>query len=286
MEISWTNVTGDAANMVIEGVSLKPEGETEALAIGNVTLTGVTEENGGYSIETLTTSPFSKSEDGVSVDMSAFVVNGLNIPAEGATDPVSSMTMYESARLASLTVKVADKTAFAMQGLGSRSRRRRRKADGSSPAPQRNSAWTSRWSRIRRTRRYIDALGYQNLNGFFEMAGSWQPADGRWSLSQYDISIENAGTFGMTLDLGGFTPEFVKSIREISTRMAETSSGRDNSADEMAMLGLMQQMTFNSADRPFRRRQLTGRAINLVAKQQGQKPADIVNLAKAACRSR
>ncbi len=54
----------------------------------------------------------------MTVDLSAIVVNGLSIPAEGATDPLSSMTMYESIELASMTVKVADKTAFALQGLG------------------------------------------------------------------------------------------------------------------------------------------------------------------------
>ena len=212
MENSWTSVTGDASNMVIEGVSLKTEGETEVLPIGNVTLAGVTEKDGGYSIATLTTSPFSKSEDGCRSISSPVVVNGLRIPAEGATDPMSSMTMYESVKLASMTVKVADKTAFAMQGLG---------FDLAPPEAGKPMAFTGAAEKFSMDltliedptyKGYIDALGYQNLNGFFKMAGSWQPADGRWSLSQYDISIENAGTLGMTLDLGGLTPEIIKSI--------------------------------------------------------------------------
>src|SRR5690606_1445027 len=51
----------------------------------------------------------------------------------------------------------------------------------------------------------IQALGYETLDGYFEMAGSWQPEDGRWSLSQYDVSFENVGMIGTTLDFGGFT---------------------------------------------------------------------------------
>jgi hypothetical protein len=230
----------------------------------------------------LTTSPFSKSEAGVSVDVSAFVINGLKIPAESATDSVSSMTMYEKARLASLTIKVADKTAFALQGLGFEV------APPEGGKPMQFTGAADKFS-VDLTlvedpsyKFFIDALGYQNLDGFFEMAGSWQPADGRWSLSQYDISIENAGTLGLKLDFGGFTPEVVKAIREITTKQDEASAEADNSGNEMAMFGLMQQMTFNSATFRFDDDTLTSRAIDVVAKQQGRKPSDIVNFAKAS----
>ena len=282
LDISWTGISGDASSMVLEGVSVKAAGEAESLPIGNVTLSGVTEENGGYTIETLTTAPFSKSEDGVAVDISSFVVNGLKIPAEGAADPASSMTMYESADLASMTVRIADKTAFALQGLGFEMT----PPEGGKPLEFTGAAekFSVDLTLVEdpQYKTIIDQLGYQNLNGFFEMAGSWQPTDGRWAVSQYDVSIENAGTFGITMDFGGFTPDVVNSIREISTKMAEASDGADNSGSEMAMLGLMQQITFHSITARFDDDTLTSRAVDVVATQQRQKPADIINLAKAA----
>ncbi|TIW04864.1 MAG: hypothetical protein E5V70_12465, partial [Mesorhizobium sp.] len=57
------------------------------------------------------------SEDGVTVDLSPFIIHGMTVPADGATGPLGSMMMYKSAELDNMTVKVADKTAFSMDGL-------------------------------------------------------------------------------------------------------------------------------------------------------------------------
>ena len=51
----------------------------------------------------------------------------------------------------------------------------------------------------------------------------------------------------MTVDLGGYTPAFVKSMQDMQKQMAAQPAGADNSAQGLAMLGLMQQLTFNSA---------------------------------------
>ena len=143
VDISWTEVTGDASSMVLKGVTVKPAAEQEGLAIGNVTLTGITEKDGGYVVGTLTTAPFSKTEDGLTVDVSPLVISGMNVPGDGATDPLASIMLYESVELASMTVKMADKTAFAHGRLGFRDRPRPPTASRcSSPARPKNSAAT------------------------------------------------------------------------------------------------------------------------------------------------
>ena len=100
-------------------------------------------------------------------------------------------------------------------------------------------------------------------------------------LSQYDISVENAGTLGMTFDLGGYTPDFVKSIQEMQKKMAEQPEGGDNSAQGLAMLGLMQQLTFHAASIRLDDDSLTGKVLEYFAGQQGEKPRDMANQAKA-----
>jgi hypothetical protein len=123
-------------------------------------------------------------------------------------------------------------------------------------------------------------MGYQQLAGFLEMAGSWNQTDGHLALSQFDINVEDAGTFGISLDLGGYTPELMASLRKLQAQMAANPDG-DNSAAGIAMLGLLQQMTFQSARIEFTDDSLTSRALDLVASQQGAKPADVANQAKA-----
>ena len=281
VDLAWNGITGDASSMVMEGVSVKPAAEKDALQIGNVTLEGVSEQNGGYAVETVSTEAFSHSADGTRVDISPFVMHDLTIPAEGSSDPLASILMYKSADLADMTVKVGDKTAFSMENFN---------VEITPPADGKAMEFTGKAAKFTgdlslvedpKSREVIDALGYQTISGNIEVGGSWQPADGKMQLSQYDITVDNAGTFGMTFDISGYTLEFVKSLQEMQKKMAEKPEGADSSAEGMAMLGLLQQLTFNGASIRFDDDSLTGKILDYAAKQQGMTAKDIANQAKA-----
>lgn len=281
VDLAWSGISGDASSMVMEGVTVKPAAEKDALPIGNVTLEGVSEDNGGYAIETVSTQAFSRTEDGVSLDVSPFMMHGLSIPAEGSTDPLASILMYKSAELANLTVKVGDKTAFTMDDFS---------VEVTPPADGKAMDFTAVADKFTgdltliddpKSKEAIEALGYQNISGSMEIAGSWQPSDGKMELSQYDITVDDAGTFGMTFDVSGYTTDFVKSLQDMQKKMAEKPEGADSSSEGMAMLGLLQQLTFNSASIRFDDDSLTGKVLDYVAKQQGMSAKDIANQAKA-----
>lgn len=281
VDISWTGVTGDNSSMVLQGVSVKPAAEKEALPIGDVKLEGVTEANGGFDIATISTSAFEHSKDGVTLNLTPFVIHDANIPAEGATGPLGSMMMYKSAELENLTVKVADKTAFSVDGVAVQITP---PADGKA---MEFSATTEKFNADLtlvddpKSKEAIDALGYQNISGNIDIGGTWQPSDGKMDLSKYDISVENAGTLGMTFGLGGYTVDFVKSMQEMQKKLAAQPEGADNSAQGMAMLGLLQQLSFNGASVRFDDDSLTGKVLEYVGKQQGMSAKDIANQAKA-----
>lgn len=281
VDITWTGVTGDNSSMVLQGVSVKPAAEKEALPIGDVKLEGVTEANGGFDVATITTSAFEHSKDGVTLNLTPFVIHDANIPAEGATGPLGSMMMYKSAELENLTVKVADKTAFSVDGVAVQITP---PADGKA---MEFSATTEKFNADltlvddAKSKEAINALGYQNISGNIEIGGTWQPSDGKMDLSKYDISVENAGTLGMTFGLGGYTVDFVKSMQEMQKKMAAQPEGADNSAQGMALLGLLQQLSFNGASVRFDDDSLTGKVLEYVGKQQGMSGKDIANQAKA-----
>ncbi|ESY14869.1 MULTISPECIES: hypothetical protein [unclassified Mesorhizobium] len=281
VDITWTGVTGDNSSMVLQGVSVKPAAEKESLPIGDVKLEGVTEANGGFDVATITTSAFEHSKDGVTLNLTPFVIHDANIPAEGATGPLGSMMIYKSAELENLTVKVADKTAFSVDGLAVQITP---PADGKA---MEFSATTEKFNADltlvddAKSKEAIEALGYQNISGNIEIGGTWQPSDGKMDLSKYDISVENAGTLGMTFGLGGYTVDFVKSLQEMQKKMAAQPEGADNSAQGMALLGLLQQLSFNSASIRFDDDSLTGKVLEYVGKQQGMSGKDIANQAKA-----
>ncbi|MCF6115148.1 MULTISPECIES: hypothetical protein [Mesorhizobium] len=281
IDISWTGVTGDASSMVLQGVAFKPAAEKEALKIGDIKLEGVTEANGGYEIETVSTSAFQHSENGVTLDFSPFVIHDMTVPADGATGPLGSLMMYKSAELDNMTVKVADKTAFAMDGLA---------IEITPPADGKAMAFSGTTEKFNadltlvedpKSKEVINALGYQNITGNLAMEGTWQPADGKMELSKYDISVDNAGTLGMTFGFGGYTLDVIKSLQEMQKKMAAQPEGADNSAQGMAMLGVLQQLSFNSASIRFDDDSLTNKVLDYVGKQQGMSGKDVANQAKA-----
>jgi hypothetical protein len=281
MNFTWTGVSGDTSSLALEGVSFAPSGQAEPVALGRITFEGITEQDGGYRIETITTEPYSTTEEKMTFDISAATFTGLTLPPEGETDPVAAMAMYEGMEIASISARMADKTLFSLDSLS---------FDITPPADGAALEFTGSAEKFTadlsiaedpQAKKVIEALGYQTISGNFEMAGSWQPTDGRMGLTQYDITVDNAGTLGFTFDLGGYTPAFLKSLQEMQKKMAEQPAGADNSAQGLAMLGLMQQLTFHAANIRFDDDSLTGKVLDYVAQQQNMKPEDIANQAKA-----
>ncbi len=279
--IAWTGVSGDASETVLEGTSFKVAGEDKAFEIGKVTLGGITEENGGYKIETVSTEPFNRTENGATVDVSPLTLGNVSLPAEGATDPLASFMLYETASVENVSIKVGDKQAFQMSNF---------EAQVTPPTDGKAmdftgaaETFTADLSLVEdaQSKAVIDALGYQTITGSFNLAGTWQPTDGNMALTEYDITVDDAGTLGMTFDLGGYTPAFLKSVQDLQKTMAAQPEGADNSAQGLAMLGLMQQLTFNGATIRFDDDSITNKVLDYLGKQQGMTGKDIANQAKA-----
>lgn len=281
IDVSWTGVTGDADEMVVQGVSFAVPGEEQRLQLGNLTFADVSEEDGGYRIGTISTEPYHFAQDLLTIDVSTMSFNGVLLPPADDADAVKSIPFYESTELESLDVKLAGKPLFSLANM---SGEMTAPVDGN-PMEITGSVekFTADLTAIEdpASRAVIDGLGYQTISGNIEMSGSWKPTSGRMALTQHDITIDDAGTLGVMFDIGGYTPSFMQSIQELQKKMASQPADADNSAQGLAMLGLMQQLTFHSASVRFDDDSLTGRLLDYFASQQGMKPEDIANQAKA-----
>lgn len=281
IELTWSGISGDASAVVISGASFAVTGVPDKTTLGDVTLSDITEEDGAYTIGKVTLPNYSVTEDGATIDISGISLTGLKLPAEGDNDPVAALMLYETAAMESLTVRMGDKIPFSMDQLHFEITP---PADGE---PMEFSGAAEKFTADltlvddAESKKTMEALGYQTISGYFELAGSWQPTDGRLELSQYDISIDDAGTIGFTFDLGGYTPAFIKSMQDVQKQMAAQPEGADSSAQGLAMLGLMQQLTFHSASLRFDDDSLTGKVLDFLAAQQGMKGPDLANQAKA-----
>lgn len=280
-EIGWASVSGNGGTVTLEGVTVGVAGTPEKVNLGNLTLEGVEESDGGFTIGSAKFPEYSINEGGVNFEMKGTAINGLVLPAEGSTDPLAGMLFYDTADVASINVKMGDKQVFTLEGAH---------AEMSAPEGEDPMEFTVSIPTMSadltaipdpQTQAVLTGLGYQQVKGLIKMEGTWNPKSGQMELSQYDMTVNDAGTLGMTLDLAGYTPEFIKSLQDLQKQMAAQPGGGDQSAQGMAMLGLMQQLTFNSASVKFTDASLTNKVLDYVAKMQGQKPSDIANMAKA-----
>lgn len=281
MDLGWASVSGSGGQIVLEGATIKLGGKPEEVKVGNITLDGVTEANGGYTIGKATFPDYNFTDDGLTFSMTGTTIENMSIPAEGSTDPLASFMYYEKADIANMNVKMGDKPVFAMDELH---------FEMTPPTGGQTMTFSGGSQKMTadltgvtdpNSKQMIDGLGYQNISGGIQVAGSWNPTDGKMSFTQYDMKVDNAGTLGMTFDIGGYTPAFMKSLQDLQKKMAEKPAGADDSAQGMAMLGLLQQLFFNSAQVKFTDDSLTTKVLEYTAKQQGVAPADLANQAKA-----
>ncbi len=284
--LAWTseNAFKDADGnqaVSLSGVTVEVDGNTVPVDSG-VELHGITDDGkGGYTIGELSVPHFSYADKDSAVELDAISMTNLHLPADGdESGPLGGMMMYDSAALGGMTLHIHDKQVFTMNDLH---------FEVTPPEDGDPMEFTGAAESFKvdlsalqdpKARAIAAALGYSELDGDGEIAGSWQPDDGLITLDHYEVSIKDAGTIGISLEIGGYTPEFVKSLRQMQAQAA-ANQGKDNSAMGMAMLGLMQQLSFRNASIYFIDDSLTQKVLQFVASQQGVKPSDIANQAKA-----
>lgn len=284
--VSWAQVdhlTDAQGNdgYALSGVTLDINGEKMPLKTG-ISLHNVTEDGaGGYRVGMLQIPAFDYSEAEVTAWVGDITFNGVSLPAEGAKPgPLGNLMNYEGSRLAYLTVIVNEKQVMELRDLHVELTPA---ADG---APMQFTgaceSFTAELSRLKdpQQRAIAAALGYPQITGYFELAGTWQPTDGVVQLNRFEVSVVDAGTIGLNVEIGGYTPDFIQSMRQVQAMMAANTGG-DNSAAGFAVLGLLQQLTFRNASIYFLDDTLTNRVLDFVASQQGARSKDVANQAKA-----
>lgn len=277
--MEWASADISGADAVL--VDVRVGAGDDLIPIGNVTLAGISPVDEGYLVDSISMDRYFMDDgSGSSVTVEEVGMTGVIIPAEGQEDQFGGSLFYETADVGSVVVNATGTEVFTLSDFHVEMTR----PENGNPMDFSGAAegFTIDLSGIedQQQKQILQALGYEKLQGYMEIAGSWQPTDGRMTLSQYDLAIVDAGTLGMTVDIGGYTTDFIASLREIQKQMADNPEG-DNSAQGLAIMGLMQQLTFHGANITFSDDSLTAKVLEFVAQSQGMKPADIANQAKA-----
>jgi hypothetical protein len=277
LKVTVGSSTLDGANVIAKDISLV-FAESEPFKMEQVVLESVSEDGkGGYLIGTIA-GPATVIEEGdMKIDLGASAITGYAIPAVENTDPVASLGLYDAITVGPLKVSNKGAEVFRMDGIKSMMT----KYEAGKPFTF-DASIDGLWGDLTKiedpqAQKTIAEFGYKEVTGDFKMKGSWNPEDGRMIITEGLYNFNDIGKLNVLMDVSGYTPALIKALQEMNQKMG---AGADESAQGLAMLGMLQQLNFVSMSIRFDDASITGKVLDYAAKQAGQDRAAIINQTK------
>lgn len=276
--LDWADADISGANATLTGVTVTSEGTAEP--IGDIELTGIADAENGYRVGSIEMPTYTATEAGGTLTLTDLVMDDVFLPNEGVDVGGAEIFFYERAALGAATLETDGREIFSLTNLN---------VEITPPEDDGELAFTGGADAFTADLSVSDdpkhtevlaRLGYEQVSGSMAFAGSWAAGDGRLKLSQYDFVVDDAGTLGISFDVSGYTPEFIKALRETSERMA-ASSEAEQSRHGLAMLGLMQQLSLYGLEITYDDASLTTNVLEFAAEEQEISAADVANQTKA-----
>lgn len=283
-ELTYSSVSQSGTDVIFADAAIKSAEATAPLELGNLVLQNVTDaDNKAYHVERIGLDQVTHKDEEMVVDMKGFELKGLILPSDTASDNFAGMLRYDSLDVDSVEVDAGDQDLLWVENISSTSSIA---ADNSVESnfniesfslnlyaiddPEDDEEFGDR----------LRELNYDEIHGSIEIAGTWQPSDGRVTLSKFATSMDDIGNLNLTLDLGGYTAAFAKSVAEMTASMQAGSE--DDGAQGMAFLGLLQQLSFHGSSIRFDDDSFTGRMLNHLADRQGVEPEQLIDQTKTS----
>ncbi|MCZ4430748.1 hypothetical protein O3S81_13670 [Agrobacterium sp. SOY23] len=270
-EIAAGSVAVNGSTVTLNSVTFNAAADpAKKIPVGNITLEGVEENNGGYKIKNARFDNIDYKQENIEIKASDIYMSGLVIPADATTGNVDALMFYDEAHSGPISVSVDGKQAFSLEETSATM----------SVSDDKNSigfeldasGFKADLSEVTdpATKDAIEKLKLQALSGDMTMSGSWEVASGTVDVEEYAIDLDDVGRLNMSFGFSGYTLDFIKSMQEtVKAQAANPNKEQADQAASLAMLGLMQQLSFVNAEISFEDASITKRAIDYAASQQG-----------------
>lgn len=253
-----------------------------SLPLGTIEMEGVEEDAGGYTIDSISFENVAFEQDGTEITASDMVMSGVTVPAETTGNSLNSVLLYEEASTGPMEVKVRGKSVASIGSsrLTTEVSEDAKKVDFDLQVADIKADLAT--IEAPSTKQTVIDLGLSSLNGKISMVGSWDLEPGTLAIEEYAFDFANIGRLDLAFSLSGYTLDFVRSANETAKAMeANPNKQEAEQAANLAMLGLMQRLTFNSAMIRFADDGITERALDVVGKQQGTSGDQLAQMIKA-----
>ncbi len=270
LTVSYGTIATDGDTVTLKSTTVTPAGG-EAMALGDVRLEGVAEDgDGGYTVETVRFADVDRTEGDMTITATDMQLGGLVIPAKADGTSLDTMLFYE--RASSGPIKVTSKGTEVFSVAGMEGNVIRRANDAGLDYDATVSGIKADLSKVEdpKSRDMIQKLGMTTVDGKASMKGSWTLDTGLMTVDEYAFDFTDIGRLDLSFAISGYTLEFLNAMREaVETAQASPNKEEANNALGMSMMGLMQQLSFNSAKISFNDASLTKKVLDVVGAEQG-----------------
>lgn len=269
-KLSFSAVEPDGSTVVLKSVRLEAPGQPP-FNIGDVAFKGVEEvDDGSYFVNEAVFSSIKISEGASTFSVDGIEMSGLTIPADADTSTLNGMLFYEGFSTGEIRVDTKGANVFSMVGLDLDVER----AEDGSKVDMKMTGTDLRIDLSKmdnpKAKDALEQLGYNILTGDLKLDGTWDAEAGLINLQDYSLNLDEVGRLAMTMQISGYTLEFIKAMQQAQ---AASASNPDPQAAQQAMgfamLGMLQQLSFNSASIRFEDASVTERALAFAGKKQG-----------------
>ncbi|MDP2122021.1 MAG: hypothetical protein Q8K28_19145 [Hoeflea sp.] len=269
-KMSFSSVEPDGATIVLRSVRLQAPGDP-ALELGDITFAGVEEDSdGNYSVEQAMFADINTEQEGIRVTVADIELYGLTVPAEPDYSSMDTVVFYEGFSTGRIAVQDGGKETFSMTSMTQEVERA--DDDSSVGFTMDGTGLAINLSGIDnpKAREALSALGYTQLTGDFRIDGKWEVEPGILAIREYSLNLDDVGRLAMSLEVSGYTLAFIEAMQQAQTA-ASTNPNPEAAQQAMgfAMMGMLQQLSFNSASIQFQDDSVTGKALAYAGKQQG-----------------
>jgi hypothetical protein len=269
--VSSSNVAVDGSTVTLEGTEVKATGAEAPIKLGTVTMEGVEEDgDGGYTIETVGFQDVNITEAESTVTAKDIAISGVTVPGTVKPGTLESLLMYESASTGPINVSAKGKEVFSMSGMEANVTRMDGDAGLEFDATMSDLKADLTTVEDPKAKDALAKLGLTSLEGKVAMSGSWELASGKLAVDEYSFDFKDVGSLNLSLEFSGYTLDFLKGIQEaIKASEANPNKEEANAALGMSMMGLVQQLTFNSASISFEDASITKKLLDYAGSEQG-----------------
>ncbi|GAA3077498.1 hypothetical protein GCM10010520_25800 [Rhizobium viscosum] len=276
--ISPSSIDIDGTTVTLKSVSYTPKG-AKPFPVGDITLSGVEEQDdGSYYIEGTTFEDVDSTADGVTVTAKDLSLGGITVPAKPGDDSPDTMLWAENLHTGALKVVKDGAEVFSMLEGDVNSTLREDESGFDFDGAFKGMKFDLSKASDPQTKEAIEKLALQHIQGDVSLKGSWDLEPGTIDLSDISFDFTNVGKLQFGLKMSGYTLAFGKSMAQ-AFEQSEANPNKEEAQQALglAMLGLAQQLTFDSAQIRFEDASITKRALDYAGSKQnvsGQQMAD------------